>query len=758
MKSVVTSFNGLFAAPSVGAPTITRIRIPILQRDYAQGREDANTARIRGSFLDVLHGALTGPGDVTLDFIFGEVRDGAFTPLDGQQRLTTLFLLHWYLAARSDGAAVYGRTRFTYETRASARDFCDALVAHRPSFPCARLSTWIEDQPWFLSTWRHDPTVRAMLVMLDAIHARFLHVDVPHAWRRLVDADHPAVTFHLLPIEDMGSPDALYIKMNSRGKPLTPFESFKARFERRITEVDPVRGKTFADKVDGAWSDVLWYERGDDDVIDDEFMRYLLFVTEVCEWTEKRAAVGEVEARAFAAFGPSNPHARAHLDLLFSALDAWCGDDPPRAFFARLLTIDRHEPAKLTLYAGRGGDRVDLFAACCRSYGNGNKASRDFSLARTLLLYAAVVHRIGKTTEFPRRLRTLRNLIEASGDAISSETMPSLLPVVRRFVIDGDLDALQHFKKRQVEEERQKAKLLTTHPDLAPALCRLEDHPLLRGCLAAFALDLEPDVFARRAAAFEELFADKALRGALTGALLACGDYAQPIPRFTHRFQFGSASQGDTWSGLFDGSGRGGDDDLRHALATLLDQVAFAEGEMAQRLDAVSRAWLAEREAAQELDWRYYFVKYPAMREGTSGIYVGLNGRFGYSLCMLDKVRLSSNYRDPYLSAIMQQSGAPASAVRDPWPWFTGYENVPRWMRLARSGGALRCVESGIALQPSKTPAHTDSFAEVCARHGVGVDGVMKVPQITRDGRNVDTRDRVELGAALLRDLIAAGC
>ena len=32
----------------------------------------------------------------------------------------------------------------------------------------------------------------------------------------------------------MGSGEDLYIKMNSRGKPLTPFENFKARFEQAI--------------------------------------------------------------------------------------------------------------------------------------------------------------------------------------------------------------------------------------------------------------------------------------------------------------------------------------------------------------------------------------------------------------------------------------------------------------------------------------------------------------------------------------------
>jgi hypothetical protein len=34
--------------------------------------------------------------------VYGDVRAGVLQPLDGQQRLTTLFLLHWYVASRAD--------------------------------------------------------------------------------------------------------------------------------------------------------------------------------------------------------------------------------------------------------------------------------------------------------------------------------------------------------------------------------------------------------------------------------------------------------------------------------------------------------------------------------------------------------------------------------------------------------------------------------------------------------------------------------
>ena len=58
MKSYVTSYNGLFTRRAADTPVVERIEIPIIQRDYAQGRESNGVARIRSNFLDVLQKAL----------------------------------------------------------------------------------------------------------------------------------------------------------------------------------------------------------------------------------------------------------------------------------------------------------------------------------------------------------------------------------------------------------------------------------------------------------------------------------------------------------------------------------------------------------------------------------------------------------------------------------------------------------------------------------------------------------------------------
>ncbi|GLY70255.1 DUF262 domain-containing protein [Amycolatopsis taiwanensis] len=132
MKGFLTSYAGMFEPRPGDVPGTDSIEIPLIQRDYAQGRPSAWVGEIRADFLEVLLDAVAGGEPVGLDFVYGKIEGSTFHPLDGQQRLTTLFLLHWYFASaagelRPDAAW----TRFSYATRASARLFCQRLALNR---------------------------------------------------------------------------------------------------------------------------------------------------------------------------------------------------------------------------------------------------------------------------------------------------------------------------------------------------------------------------------------------------------------------------------------------------------------------------------------------------------------------------------------------------------------------------------------------------------------------------------------------------
>lgn len=270
-----------------------KIEIPALQRDYAQGRK--NTEEVRNSFLFYLKERLNANIPVTLDFIYGVVDDKPqkLILIDGQQRLTTLFLLYWYLAALNDTESCIdfqdnlqidsGFSRFRYETRYSSMEFCNKLVSNLNKidaslFDNRTVSDVIRDQKWFQIQWNNDSTVNSMLVMLDAMQKIFSGIKY-NSYRRL----EQVFRIDFLNLEDFSINDAgkLYIKMNSRGKTLTRFENLKSKLLSYIStncrkgmdyekwlhpsfckNTQDLKGLSFSDKVgwliDIRWTDAIW--------------------------------------------------------------------------------------------------------------------------------------------------------------------------------------------------------------------------------------------------------------------------------------------------------------------------------------------------------------------------------------------------------------------------------------------------------------------------------------------------------------------
>lgn len=267
----------------------TKTEIPIIQRDYAQGRE--GNENLRKKFLTDLKGALDGSQNLKLDFVYGNVVDESLNPLDGQQRLTTLWLLHWYIAYRAgklkDDGIRNTFKNFTYQTRISSREFCEKLSGFSEPQPEGKsIVKHITNQTWFQSSWKQDPTAIAMLNMLggdpdkkDNLESVFKDVDFLNYWGILTASNCP-ITFYFLPLNDFRQPDDLYIKMNARGKQLTGFENFKAELVQHIKknlkiDQDKKPTETIAHKLDTTWTDVFWINRSNDARIDEIYFAFM---------------------------------------------------------------------------------------------------------------------------------------------------------------------------------------------------------------------------------------------------------------------------------------------------------------------------------------------------------------------------------------------------------------------------------------------------------------------------------------------------
>lgn len=592
---------------------IHEIEIPIIQRDYAQGRNNSNVMRIRTRFLDALYNALTMHKKMTLDFVYGEIKDKKFIPLDGQQRLTTLFLLYWYAAQKehiNEQDSIFLK-HFTYYTRPSSRDFCEELVKYSPTF-VETLSEEIKNQSWFQYQWYNDPTILSMLVMIDAIDEKFREVEA--LWDSLTV--NPCLSFYFLPISEMGLTDELYVKMNSRGKPLTQFEHFKAEFEELIKEYDENLSKEINHKFDIEWTDMLFPYRGDNQIIDDEFMRYFFYISDILFYQQYPKSPLEQDEFVLAKtlYGSGCPKQKENVEFLVKSFDCWCNVDENSIdeFFSKFLSGQHYQIGKVKIYQ----DNLNLFKQCCDTYREYEGRNRKFPLNMTLLLYAFIIYLQNKSsvteTDFKRRIRIIRNLIWNSQFEIRADgqrnNMPQLLEETREVVLHGRLLDEVGYNKNQKEEEKKKLEWVSANPNYVDSLFHLEDDPILYGCVAIIGLEHSQN-FDR----FRMLFNSVTDRKLIHRALLIYDDYSQTAYGNVHYMGNSNLS---TWRDLFHPTNqRNGFERTSNALNCLLDSLTdFSDKGLNQLIDSYIE------QQHQKFDWRYYFIKYSETLCGNWGV------------------------------------------------------------------------------------------------------------------------------------------
>lgn len=513
------SFSKLFYEKSF------KIEIPIIQRDYAQGRNSSTEVRVL--FLDALYNYLNeNKPNRDLDFVYGSIRqtDGVtyFIPLDGQQRLTTLFLLHWYLAGISDNISALReflatddgeviKSNFTYETRTSSREFCDELIAKTIDFDNLlpsdegkenSLSKTIQNCGWYYLSWENDPTIHSMLAMLDAIHAKFK--DKPEFFDRLIDNENPIITFLFLNLKEFKLTDDLYIKMNARGKPLTTFENFKAKFEQHIGKLkwgkadqrklsfeavermlDPK--DYFAHKIDTIWANLFWKYRnvnGKDNSYDDELMNFVRVImaneyalTSTEKDIQQEYLIDTLVARKLRDYTDNLTYhiykrfgilTKSAITYLIDALDALSNDD-------KKIQIHLKDPYYF--------DEEECFKEVLK---------HDLTLPKRVQFHAylkfLIFHK-RKVNGIDQWMRVIHNLSEntvidgADEVARAIKSTEKLLPYSNNILeyLKETKNPIDFFFSRQVQEERIKAHLTKKSEDWENEIKKIEKHPYFKG-------------------------------------------------------------------------------------------------------------------------------------------------------------------------------------------------------------------------------------------------------------------------------------
>ena len=597
-----------------------------------------------------------------------------------------------------------------------------------------------QNQSWFFTAWRNDPTINSMLTMLNAIQDLDKKNDLQNIWP-LLTSENPRIVFHLLPMGKLGLPDDLYIKMNSRGKELTEFEHFKSRFSELLPKE---HANDFNHKIDQSWSDLFWdlykdeEDEKDKDIakrVDNAFLRFFQYITDILI-TKNEIPVDD-QNNGFSAYRKVYGNIE-NVEFLFSCLDVFSSQYKTNSnFFESLFYIDETDFSidKTRLFFFNSA--IDLFKKCADNYDTSQRTN-PFSIGEQLMLYAVINHLTNKTVDLNSRLRKLRNLIANSVDTVRKENMTSLLNTVSEIILNNNIDADSKFNSIQIIEENTKQKFIEENPEHKATIHKLEDHHLLQGCLAMFNFDLELPDYANT---FYDVFSGNCHYETISRALLSFGDYSQ---KYDWRWRLGNHNN-SVWRELFTPSQRRiGFQQTKEVLNMLLTHLLQnPQSNLQEIIDFYLASF--EQQLDTPKDWKYYFIKYPEFRKNEDGFYYWniQDKSKPYSCIMMRRTTLGGFNWSPFQYALKER-------FKDQ----LNLENYGAPLILIKENASLRISNMN---QGYRFEANDDDESELLLenlkRQGfISQDDIFQIDQ-NQDG--IDLEDRIEKGTEFISALLS---
>jgi hypothetical protein len=609
-----------------------KVEIPIIQRDYAQGRTDNKTNKIRKDFLDALFDFITQKlndknAQIELDFIYGfnnvePNNKTTFVPIDGQQRLTTLWLLYWFVSVKEDisDTETTFLSNFLYETRHSTTEFFRNIIQYKPEFSHEKISQEIKNQSWYFETWDYDPSIQAMLIVLDDIELRYKNFNTDNIWSSIGNTSCPFY-FYKLDMDKVGLTDDLYIKMNSRGKPLTEFEYFKAGFAEIIK--DNKQRKRFEDSIDGKWIDTVWHIilhsgsiSDEDDIaltVDNSFLNLFNFITSVISFKndlkdhdENRYKNTVVSSDLLKVIYCETEN----QNFLFDTLDAICKQEEENPVFWNDLFYydkDEFETSKTRLFFTHR--ETNLLKRCLFNFAD----FRGFTFPEQILILACLTHLKIPSKTFNDQIRTVRNLVVNSENELRDTVLGNSFAEVEVFISKDDLQVLKTFKTDQIEEEKSKKDYINQVISDKQSLQKLEDSDILRGSISLVPLDSN---LKNRADKFLEIFDEiDFIQNFQTkiNLLLSFGDYTQDDGSLTNLM---TAKHRNIRSFLT----TPGFNKTQFKTKTQPTLLACLDYFITYKSVAISKPIedILATYNTNPMDWKYYFLKYSSFRENSN--------------------------------------------------------------------------------------------------------------------------------------------
>jgi uncharacterized protein with ParB-like and HNH nuclease domain len=197
---------------------------------------------------------------------------GRYILIDGQQRMTTLFLLLLNLSIKDDKQSQFKNAyfkdeilKFDYKVRAAAHDFMVNFVKYILD---KKDIDAITDQYWYFTEYNQDVTIQSIITNYKTIQSFTAKNEL--SFQYIEDR----IEFWYFDTEKSEQGEELYIYMNSRGEQISPNEGIKAILLKDLPDSEK---RVWGEKWE-TWQDFFWKHRKNNTSADmglNEFLRWI---------------------------------------------------------------------------------------------------------------------------------------------------------------------------------------------------------------------------------------------------------------------------------------------------------------------------------------------------------------------------------------------------------------------------------------------------------------------------------------------------
>jgi len=278
----ICTLFGMFSKDNV-------VIIPDLQRDFCWGTKRGDKELVRDFVRNIVNDGFNKNTDLSLGLIYGyEAPIGHIQLCDGQQRITTLFLLLGLINKKSNNAfqsqliSIFELKEddkepyLQYSIRESSLYFLSDLVCNFFIAKNDLVVSDIDSQFWYFGDYNLDPSIQSMLNALAIIENEIKDIDATSLGKYLVNQ----LSFIYYDMGNRTNGEETFVVINTTGEPLSTTENLKPLF---------INAQKIEDRKDCSekweeWETWFWKMRTgsgrkENDTADNGFREFLRWIT-----------------------------------------------------------------------------------------------------------------------------------------------------------------------------------------------------------------------------------------------------------------------------------------------------------------------------------------------------------------------------------------------------------------------------------------------------------------------------------------------